>query len=103
MVTITAKTQGKDFNYFKKVDVASSSFQDNPEIVINIRGISSFSLVNEGDAVVEYSFNGETVHGDLTPDTPTEAIFFDNRPVSYIWFRTATPGQTVRVEAWVGK
>lgn len=53
--------------------------------------------------VVEYSFNGDTVHGDLQIGTPTEAIFFDNRPISKIYFKAKTPaalGSIVRIEGW---
>ena len=93
-------TYGKDYNFFQKVTVNPANFPDDSHISFNIKGIQSFSLVNEGDEVVEYSFNGNTLHGDLTPGTATEAIFFDNRVVSAIWFRTAVAGQVVRVEAW---
>jgi len=94
-------TQGKDFNFFQKVTVNNANFpHNNEDIAINFRGQVSFSLVNEGTEVIEYSFNGNTLHGDLTPGTPTAAIFFDNRRISRIWFRTTVPGQVVRVEAW---
>lgn len=91
---------GRDHNFFEKTTVNDAAFPDSANVLINVRYVNGFSLVNEGSAVVEYSFNGNTVHGDLTPGTPTEAIFFDNRRVSKIWFRTASAGQIVRVEAW---
>lgn len=92
-------TTGFDNNFFKKVTVTNTTFPADSQITINIRGQFSFSLVNEGNAVVEYSFNGSTVHGDMTPGTPTAAIFFDNRKISAIWFR-APSSCVVRVEAW---
>ena len=92
--------QGKDFNFFQKVTVNTPGFPNDAQVVFDIKYQVSFSLVNEGSAVVEYSFNGNVLHGDLTPGTSTGAIFFDNRRVSFIWLRTAVPGQIIRVEAW---
>jgi len=96
------KTWGKDFDFFYKGDVVvrANGWRANADAVFNFRGQVSFSIVNEGTQVIEYSFNGNTLHGDLTPGTPTQAIIFDNRRVSRIWFRTSAPGQTIRVEAW---
>ena len=98
------KTVGKDFQKFERIVVDGYVFEDNANFVFNFRAsLMSFSLVNEGAGTVEYSFNGNTVHGDLTVGTPTEAIFFDNRNVTAIWFRAASGGAvntTVRVEGW---
>lgn len=92
-------TDGKDFNFFADVIVSNTTFADALPVVINIRGQQSFSLVVESGVRVEYSFNGTTVHGSLTPATATEAIQFDNRRVSKIWFQAAS-SSSVRVEAW---
>lgn len=93
------KTQGKDYNFFTKVTVVDTSFPSNSQVTIPFGGQTGFSLVNEGNTVVEYSFNGTTLHGDMTPNTPTAAMVFDNRRVSAIWFR-ASSSCLVRVEAW---
>lgn len=99
---VTKKTTGKDFNYFKLVTINDTTYPDESQCTINVKNIQSFSLVNYGSATVYYSFNGNTDHGDMRPGTSTAAIFFDNRtPQSAgIWFRTDTPGQEVRIEAW---
>ena len=99
---MAAITQGKDFNYFKKVTVINAEFDsENPEVVFNFRNQVAFSIINEGDTIVEYSFNSSTLHGDMTPGTPSSAIVFDNRRVSKIWFRNPSGGSNiVRVEAW---
>jgi hypothetical protein len=95
------KTQGCDFNYFRKVTVNQVAFPMDSQITINIFGQFSFSIMNEGLHVVEYSFNGNTLHGDLTPGTPTQGLFFDHRSISGIWLRTPAGGPcVVRVEAW---
>lgn len=92
---------GKDFNQFTKPTITNSSFPVDADVFFNFRGLVSFSLVNEGSGVIDYSFNGTTVHGDLTPGTPTAAIFFDNRRVPCIWFRLKSgAASVVRVEAW---
>lgn len=95
--------KGKDFHKFGRVTVDGYAFADESDFTFNFRaGQMTFSLVNEGTSgCVEYSFNGNTVHGDLTVDTPTEAIFFDNRVVPGIWFRIRSgPSSTIRVEGW---
>jgi hypothetical protein len=95
-------TQGQDYNFFTKVTVDGYVFDpDTEDVLITIKGQQTFSLVNEGSTLVEYSFNGNTLHGDMTPGTSTAAIFFDNRRVSKIWFRAPDGGDPiVRVEAW---
>lgn len=52
--------------------------------------------------VIQYSFDGVTVHGDMTPLRPSEGIIFDNRAQNRIWFRRVAPGNSVpvRIEAW---
>ncbi len=92
-------TQGKDFNFYQEVTVTNASFPHDADVEFNFRGQQSFSLVIESGTRVEYSFNGNTLHGSLVAGTATEAIMFDNRRVSRIWFRT-TSTSTVRVEAW---
>lgn len=94
-----------DFNKFQKVTVDGYDFKPlaNPDVWFDWRHSNlSFSLVHEGTGTIEYSFNAVTVHGDMIAGTPTEAIFFDNRPVNKIWFRCQADGyeSVVRVEGW---
>ena len=92
---------GTDFNFFEKIDVADTEFPNEAQVWPRFRGaFYSFSLANEGGGVIEYSFNGNTVHGDLTPSTPTQALTFDQRRVTKIWFRVTGGSSTVRVEGW---
>lgn len=95
------KTQGKDYNFFVKINITDTTFPSNSQVMIPFADQFGFSLVNEGSSVVEYSFNGNTLHGDLTPGTPTAAIIFDNRRIPAIWFRASSPS-IVRIEAWAG-
>ena len=96
---MTPKTQGKDFNFFAKITVTDTTFPNESQVTIPFAGQFGFSLVNEGSDVIEYSFNGNTLHGDLTPGTPTAGMIFDNRRISAIWFRSNS-SSVIRVEAW---
>ena len=93
---------GKDFHKFQRFLVDGYEFGTLSDIIFNFRHPNlSFSLVYEGAGIIEYSFNGNTVHGDMTAGAVTEAIFFDNRNVPGIWFRVASgAGGNVRVEGW---
>jgi hypothetical protein len=56
-----------------------------------------------GTNVVEYSFNGNTVHGELDPLLPSRGLMFDNRSIGTIWFRVKSGSAgpvTIRVDAW---
>ena len=107
MVGIPKITRGKDYNHFDKVTVTvppGSDFHDVSDTLFPFRCAQmTFSLLLDGYGTVEYSFTGIDVHGELVAGTPAEAIFFDNRVVTGIWFRAGTPdavGSTVRVEGW---
>lgn len=95
-------TQGADFNYFVKVTVSNANFlTSGPDAAFQFRGRASFTFSNEGSGVVEYSFNGTTLHGDMTPGTPSAALSFDNRAQTFVWFRLKSGASSVvRVEAW---
>ena len=94
--------RGKDFHHFQRFVVDGYAFDDFSDVTFNIRHSNlSFSMVFEGSGVIEYSFNGNTLHGDMTAGSPTAAIFFDNRNIRGIWFRIASgAGGVVRVEGW---
>lgn len=100
-LNIGKKTQGKDFNFFQRVDVASSTFGNNPDIIIPFSN-NGIMFLNEGTGVVEVSFNGNTVHTELNSADSSAGLVFDNRAVSLVWFRlkSGTPPISIRVEAW---
>jgi hypothetical protein len=93
----------KDTNFFDKIEVSTTAFEDST-VKWNFISIGFGLVVESSDTtdVIEYSFDGQTVHGDLTPGTPTEAIMFDNRSQCQVWFRRFTVGSPVivRIEAW---
>lgn len=102
---VTAKVHGKDFNFFKKIEVSNTTFNENADMLISFHTQGLFMLNEEtaSDKVIEYSFNGNTVHGELDPTLPSRGLMFDNRVVSFIWFRVksgSTGAVSVRVDAW---
>ena len=68
--------------------------------------VQSWALQTEGTLathLVEFSLNGITVAGQLSPVLPSRAQFYDNRPLSKIWFRLASGSVgpvTVDLTAW---
>jgi hypothetical protein len=91
-----------DYNTFERITVDGYAFSTDPNVIFDYRHSNlSFSMVWEGTGVIQYSFNGSTVHGDMTSGAATAAMFFDDRPIGKIWFRISTGvGGTVRVEGW---
>jgi len=97
-------TRRKDKNFFAKLDIIATSFTEVQRVRWNFASVGLALLIesDEPNDVVQYSFDGETVHGDLTPLLASEGIVFDNRLENNIWFRRVNPGGPVlvRVEAW---
>lgn len=90
---------------FNRVSVTTDNFDDmeinwtfNAEhILLSLEGAIS------GD-IVEYSFNGINMHGDMRGRTTSEAVAYDNRLRNKIWLRrnSSSPSSsiTIRIEAW---
>lgn len=109
------KTQGRDFNYFKSTSVSWTQFGASdgyttsdgygPDLIITFP-TNGIMFTNETSGqVVEYSFNGNTVHGQLdgTATSTTRSLTFLNKVASVIWFRlksgSAGPA-IITVTAW---
>lgn len=92
----------KDSNFFEKVNITSTSFDVMVSWNFISVGIALMVESNDSSDIVQYSFDGETVHGDMRPLFPSEAVVFDNRAQSKVWFRRASSGGpvTVRIESW---
>lgn len=103
---------GKDHNFFQKITVTASTFGANtvdgyqPDCVIWFpTQCVTFQLeIGTGSSAspaIQYSFNGITVHGDMSAATTglitSNSLVFQNRNISTIWFKGTG---TVRVEAW---
>ena len=61
-------------------------------------------MLNENETgIVEYSFNGKNLHGELNPDLPTKGMTFQYRPIVRIWFRVKAGSFgpiVVRIDGW---
>jgi hypothetical protein len=97
-----ALTRRKDNNYFEKFSIQTTSFDIRARWSFTSIGIALMVESHNVEDVIQYSFDGSTVHGDLSPGFPSAAIVFDNRFENTVYFRRATPGDpvVVRVEAW---
>lgn len=109
------KKTGKDFNFFTILPVNWEQFgapdgytiEDGygPDIIIPFptQGISFINYSIDPKQIIEYSFNGTTVHGDMVPLTPSSTLVFDNRTICFIWFRLKSGSIgpiDIRIEAW---
>jgi len=108
------KPQGRDFNFFEKIDITWLQFGApdgytildgyGPDVVITF---PTYGLVfhHESGDPVEYSFNGTTIHGELKAPGADgygrTTLVFNNRPASLIWFRLQSGSTaTISIEAW---
>lgn len=102
---------GKDYNFFQSASISATTFGGGsvdgyqPDMLITFSTHGVMFTNETAGQVVEYSFNGRTVHGQLDGATTstTRSLTFQNRAVSLIWFRlksgSAGPA-TVTVTAW---
>lgn len=94
----------RQFNFFDRVVVNTNDFSDH---------LGSFNFVSTGLLLlnesevsgedVEYSFNGQDVHGILRVGFADQGLAKDGFKESKIWLRLASGAVgpvTVRVEAW---
>lgn len=93
---LTSIVFGKDKNYFKKLVVSNGVFNANCDVVIPFSAqYVTFQI--ESGTFVEYSFNGNTLHGDSVTGKASASLTFENRRICKIWFRGTG---TIRIEAW---
>lgn len=88
---------GFDHNFFQKITVSNGSFNTNADLFIPfVTYTVTFQLESGGP--IQYSFNGTTIHGDMTSNKSSATLTFENRVIGKIWFQGTTG--VVRVEAW---
>lgn len=100
------KTQGIDYNYFKKITITSGTFGNtssdgySPDLIIPFSTQGVILYNEDATAVVEVSYNGTTVHDELSKALlPT--ITYDNRVICLIWLRLKSGSSAVvSVRAW---
>jgi hypothetical protein len=90
-----------DPNFYGRFSVSQTAFTERTTVIpFSTQGVM---FLNEGTGVVQYSFNGSTVHGELDSTKASIGKVFDNRVISEIWFcvKSGSTGPiTVSVEAW---
>jgi hypothetical protein len=106
MVSIT-KTQGRDYNFFKKVTVTWSTFGGgqsdgvSPDVIITFSTQGLMLLNEDSSSVIEVSYNGTTVHDELNPALPSKGVSYDGRTESLIWLRLKSGSSAVvSIRAW---
>ena len=97
--------RGKDFNYYKKFEVTATTFEDSPTTLIpfSTQGVMFLNEETLSTQVVEFSFNGNTAHGELDPTLPSKGLVFDNRKIAFIWLRLKSGSSgpvTISIQAW---
>lgn len=92
---------GKDSNFFFTDTIASATFGNEDgysNMVTAVRGPAvSFYIVNGSGGEIEYSFNGNAIHGRLAASSER---FFPNRGIFKIWFRVTGSSSVIHVEGW---
>jgi hypothetical protein len=89
----------RDWNFFVKLAVSSSSFATNCDVLIPFPP-QTITFQLEGTGKVEYSFNQGTLHGDMENGKSSATLTFVDRSESKIWFRLVSGSPTIRIEAW---
>lgn len=97
---------GKDFNLFKELTITATSFNTSQADIIIPFSTQFLSFMTYGTSsttqIINYSFNGNTLHGNLTPTLSSAFLTFPNRVVSKIFFCLAAGSAStkIRVEAY---
>lgn len=109
------KVHGKDYNYYKELTVSWTQFGApdgytladgyGPDLIITFPTYGVIFANTSASGIIEYSFNGTTVHGQLdgtAASSTTKIMTFLNRPISLIWFRVKSGSTTsnITVTAW---
>ena len=91
-----SENNGKDFNFYQRVVVTSGSFPtaDSYDVLIKFRGPRRMMFVCSSGTDIQYSFNGNPVHGRISAN---QIFNFDVRNEDKIWFIGTG---TVDVHAW---
>lgn len=81
------RTLGKDRFFFQRKEITSNVFNDSADVALSLITKNSVLLINEGPGIVQYSFNGTTVHGELNNTIGTNAVSVNNPSIVKIWFK----------------
>lgn len=77
------------------VDVAGEgSYPETPQVSVDYQAKTITVLNMAASGSIAVSFDGETDHGLLTPNTPSAGLIFTDQYVKQVWLREATAGAT---------
>lgn len=103
-------SKGQNFNFYKRLGVSNTTFgvasSDFREDILVPFSTQGFQILNEETAankVVEYSFDGFNVHGEINPTMPNRLSVFQNRIACKVWFRIksgSVANVVIAFEAW---
>lgn len=99
---------GPEHSFYQLTTVSAITFGSACDLMITFPTISGgviLSTQGTSTNTVEYSFNGNTIHGELIPGGGRTTLTFYNRNVSKIWFRVKAGSSgpiVVSTEAWRG-
>jgi hypothetical protein len=93
---------GRNFNFFQKVTVTAPTFNTNCDLIITFPTQGILLLNEDGyGAIVQVSFNGNSVDDELNANLPSKGIAYDVRQISKIWFQIVSGSSAVvSVRAW---
>lgn len=104
------RTQGRDYHFFAEIDVSATTFGGNsvdgyqPDCVITFptQGLKLIIEPTGPNKIVEFSFNGTTLHGKLDGQNTSHisSLEFEFISVSKIWLRIAS-GSSGPVKVYV--
>ena len=92
---------GVDHNFYVEKPVSNPAFVPNSvaDVIINTVGANQHLMFVIKSGYVEYSFNGNTVHGRIDASILTNKILdFGIRPNKQIWLQGSG---TIQIHAWV--
>ena len=96
---IGPNTKGRDFNFFKRLTVVSTSFSSEPDVFINSGEFQSLSLILGGTVPIWFSYNGNTIHGDMEPNSITSCLSLTDASANKLWFKLKYDGYSdLRIE-----
>jgi hypothetical protein len=81
------RTLGRDRFFFERKEITSTTFNESADFALTLISKNSVLLINEGPGIIEYSFNGTTVHGELNSSIGTNAVSVNDPSIVKIWFK----------------
>ena len=78
---------GKPRFFFEKKEISNVNFTTDANVAVTLMTKNSLLLINEGPGILEVSFNGIDVHGELNLNIGTGSLVINDPGIVKIWFR----------------